>query len=108
MAGEKPLTFAALLRQYRVAARLTQEALAEQAGLSARGLSDLERGVRRGPYRDTIQRLAEALHLSSVERSALAAAGRRESPLAAVARVGGRASPGLPLPGLSHPGDGPQ
>ena len=38
--------FGELLRRLRVAAGLTQEALAERAGLSARGLSDLERGVR--------------------------------------------------------------
>jgi transcriptional regulator with XRE-family HTH domain len=38
--------FGALLRRYREEAGLTQEALAERAGLSARGISDLERGIR--------------------------------------------------------------
>jgi transcriptional regulator with XRE-family HTH domain len=37
-------TFGTLLRQYRLAAGLTQMALAERAGLSLRGLSDLARG----------------------------------------------------------------
>ena len=42
-------TFGMLLRRYRVAAALTQEGLAERAGLSARGVQDLERGVRVAP-----------------------------------------------------------
>lgn len=37
-----------LLQQYRQAAGLSQEELAERAGLSARGISDLER-VRDDP-----------------------------------------------------------
>ena len=34
-------TFAELLRQHRLAAGLTQEALADRAGLSVRGIADL-------------------------------------------------------------------
>jgi hypothetical protein len=34
-----------------------------------RGLSDLERGARRVPRRETVQLLAEALHLSVAERT---------------------------------------
>jgi DNA-binding XRE family transcriptional regulator len=37
-------SFGLLLRRYRLAARLTQEALAERAGMRARGLPNLERG----------------------------------------------------------------
>lgn len=37
--------FATLLRRHRLAVGLTQEELAEQAHFSARGISDLERGV---------------------------------------------------------------
>ncbi|MBV9327694.1 MAG: helix-turn-helix transcriptional regulator [Chloroflexi bacterium] len=46
-------SFAVLLRQYRLASGLTQENLAERATLSARAISDLERGSkrRRGPVR---------------------------------------------------------
>jgi predicted ATPase/DNA-binding XRE family transcriptional regulator len=51
------LTFGDLLRRHRIEAGLSQEALAERAGLSLRGLSDLERGARRAPYRDTALRL---------------------------------------------------
>ena len=47
-------SFGLLLRRYRTAAGLTQEELAEQAGLSARGISDLERGERERPHRDTV------------------------------------------------------
>jgi transcriptional regulator with XRE-family HTH domain len=39
-----PGPFAVLLRQYRAAAGLSQDELAERAGLSRRGISDLERG----------------------------------------------------------------
>jgi transcriptional regulator with XRE-family HTH domain len=42
---DKPgLDLAGLLRELRVEARLTQEELAEAAGLSPRTISDLERG----------------------------------------------------------------
>jgi Helix-turn-helix domain len=44
---EPALSFAGLLRQFRTEARLTQEELAEAAGLSPRSVSDLERGVNR-------------------------------------------------------------
>jgi transcriptional regulator with XRE-family HTH domain len=63
----KHLAFGDLLRYHRMNAGLTQEVLAERAGLSLRGLSDLERGVRRAPYRDTVLRLAEALGLADAE-----------------------------------------
>jgi transcriptional regulator with XRE-family HTH domain len=53
-------TFAALLKRYRVAAGLTQQELAERARLSVRGISNLERGVRRLPQPATIALLAEA------------------------------------------------
>ena len=69
--------FGALLRRYRVSAGLTQQALAEQAGLSLRGLSDLERGVRRVPYADTVDRLVDALELGPSDRAMLLSAGRR-------------------------------
>jgi non-specific serine/threonine protein kinase len=52
--------FAALLRQQRLAAGLTQGALAERAGLAARTIQDLELGVAR-PRRDTVHRLVAAL-----------------------------------------------
>ena len=52
----------ALLRRLRTEARLTQEELAEAAGLSPRDqVSDLERGVNRTARKDTAELLASAL-----------------------------------------------
>ncbi len=64
-------SFAQVLRHHRRAAGLTQEELAERAGLSARAVSDLERGENRTPRRDTLDLLADALRLSAEERAAL-------------------------------------
>ena len=55
--------FGALLRGHRRAHQLTQEALAERAGLSAPGVSLLERG-RVEPRFGTVARLADALGLT--------------------------------------------
>mgnify|MGYP000188552476 CR=1 FL=1 len=70
-------TFAALLRRHRVAAALSQEALANRAGISTRAVSDLERGVKLRPYLATVRLLADALGLDAEQRAALAAAARR-------------------------------
>src|SRR4051794_6058846 len=67
--------FADVLRRYRHQVGLTQEELAEAAGLSVRGLRYLERGLRH-PTRDTVRRVVAALDLSPAEGSALARAGR--------------------------------
>ncbi|HEU0026832.1 MAG TPA: helix-turn-helix domain-containing protein [Ktedonobacterales bacterium] len=72
-------SFGALLRRYREAAGLTQEALAQRAGLSVRGISDLERGARQSPRRETLDLLASALALPPHKRALLEAA---RSPLA--------------------------
>jgi transcriptional regulator with XRE-family HTH domain len=55
-----------LLRRYRKAAGLTQEELAARAGLSVRGISDLERGIKAVPRKDTVQMLADALRLTPI------------------------------------------
>ncbi len=60
-----------LLKRYRRAAGLTQEALAEQAGISADTISELERGVNLRPRTDTIELLADALGLAPAERARL-------------------------------------
>jgi transcriptional regulator with XRE-family HTH domain/tetratricopeptide (TPR) repeat protein len=72
MSRGQPQTFGTLLKRYRVAAGLTQEALAERAHLSARAISDLERGVNQTPRHDTVRLLAAALSLSPQERAAFA------------------------------------
>jgi predicted ATPase/transcriptional regulator with XRE-family HTH domain len=71
--------FAELLRQHRRAMGVTQEELAERAGMSARGISDLERGARSHPHRETVRLLAEALGLSGAARSAFVRAAPRPS-----------------------------
>jgi tetratricopeptide (TPR) repeat protein/transcriptional regulator with XRE-family HTH domain len=69
-------TLGTLLKRYRRAAGLTQEALAEQAGISADTISDLERGVNLRPRSDTIDRLADALGLAPPQHAQLQAAAR--------------------------------
>ena len=56
--------FGARLRGLREAAGLTQEELAERAGLTAKAISMLERGQRKRPYPHTVRALADALKLS--------------------------------------------
>jgi len=82
MSVAQPVTFGQLLKRYRVAARMSQETLAERSGLAVRSVSDLERDVRRLPHPDTIQRLADALRLSPQDRAALARTVRRSGSLA--------------------------
>jgi predicted ATPase/DNA-binding XRE family transcriptional regulator len=97
--------FAALLRRYRLAAGLSQEELAERAGLSAQAISALERGVRRAPYRDTIDLLAAALGLAAADRDLLAASvARARRPQAAGPAPPGLARGDLPLPTTSFVG----
>ena len=60
--------FGTLLRRYRLAAGLSQEALAERARMSIEGISALERGFRRSPQRETLELLAGALALDAEQR----------------------------------------
>jgi tetratricopeptide (TPR) repeat protein/transcriptional regulator with XRE-family HTH domain len=69
-------TFGALLRDYRSAANITQEELAERSGISVQAIGALERGVRRAPRPSTIEFLAGALKLDSSQHAALVAAAR--------------------------------
>src|SRR5436309_8117526 len=73
-------TFGALLKRYRMAAGLTQEALAERASLSTRAVSDLERGLSRAPRYDTLDLLTRAMNLEAEPRAALFAAARPPLP----------------------------
>ncbi len=74
--GPRETSFGALLRRFRAMAMLSQEALAERAGLSLRAISDLERGVRTRPYLETVRMLADALALTGDDRAALVSAAR--------------------------------
>ncbi|MDE2572389.1 MAG: helix-turn-helix transcriptional regulator, partial [bacterium] len=65
--------FGVVLRNYRLAAKLTQEALAESAGFSTVYVGMLERNERHPPL-STVSALARALGLTAAESKALSAA----------------------------------
>jgi transcriptional regulator with XRE-family HTH domain/tetratricopeptide (TPR) repeat protein len=77
MAGPEPLSAGELLKRYRMQAGLTQEELAERAGLSARGIRALESNAQRTPRKDTLALLASALSLSATDRDQLETVMRR-------------------------------
>ena len=85
---EPGLSFAGLLRRLRAGARLTQEELAEAAGVSPRSVSDLERGVNRTARKDTALLLADALSLTGQVRVLFVAAARGRAPAADVLAAG--------------------
>ncbi len=93
--GPRP-TFGALLKRQRLAAGLSQEQLAERAGLTAQAIGVLERGTRQAPYRDTVRALARALALAPAEAAALEAAVAR-------GRAAAPPTPAPPLPALPLP-----
>ena len=87
---EQPVVdFAGLLRQLRGRAGLTQEELAEAAGLSLRAVSDLERGFHRTARKDTALLLADALGVAGPARELFVAAARGRAPAADVLAAGG-------------------
>ena len=94
MAEQPELGFADLLRQLRAGARLTQEELAEAAGLSPRSVSDLERGIHRTAHKDTARLLADALGLAEPVRALFVAAARGRGPAAEVLAAAREAVPG--------------
>src|SRR5215469_2346829 len=65
-----------MLKRYRLAAGLTQEALAQRAGISPRSVQAIESGTNL-PYRATLRRLSAALDLPETERDALSVAAQR-------------------------------
>ncbi len=72
---ESPI-FGELLRSHRTGAGWTQKDLADHAGLADRTVRALERGQRK-PYRQNVQALADALHLSEQDTLLLQTAARR-------------------------------
>jgi predicted ATPase/transcriptional regulator with XRE-family HTH domain len=73
----QPAEFGPILRRLRLAAGLSQEALAERALISLRAVNALERGYRKAPHQSTIARLVSALEPSEELRAALLAAADR-------------------------------
>jgi len=70
-----PVALGEQLRRHRLAAGLTQESLAERAGLSVHGIQKLESGATH-PYRDTAERLIRALQLGDEDEARFKAAAR--------------------------------
>lgn len=60
-----------MLRRHRHAARLTLEQLSEASGVSARSLSNMERGRSKGPQHRTVTAIADALALDEIARKQL-------------------------------------
>jgi len=90
-----PGEFAGALREQRKRARLTQQELADAAGVSLRTVSDLERGVATSPQRETVRLLGNALSLIGAERARFetAARGRPLNALPAAAALAMRSLP---------------
>ena len=91
------LSFAGLLRQLRGEAKLTQEELAQAAGLSLRAVSDLERGINRTARKDTATLLAGALDLAESLTAVFVKAARGRVPAEDVLTA--MRSSGYPLAG---------
>ena len=107
MAEQPGLGFAELLRQLRAEARLTQEELAEAAGLSPRSVSDLERGIHPTARKDTAALLAGALGLAEPVRTLFVAAARGRAPVAEVlTAMRAEAAPAAPGGAMPPEADG--
>src|SRR3979490_1738771 len=96
-------TLGASLKKLRLSAGMTQEELAERAGISARTVSDLERGLRDVVHHDTALRLASALGLADEQLRRFDALARgRELRPPPVAQGGRLPLVPTPLLGRSH------
>jgi serine/threonine protein kinase/class 3 adenylate cyclase/sugar lactone lactonase YvrE len=75
------------VRRYRRGAELSQEALAERAGLSVRAIRDIEAGSKHRPRLDTVQLLADALGLTGEDRTVFESLAQEERQLPGEARL---------------------
>jgi predicted ATPase/transcriptional regulator with XRE-family HTH domain len=94
-AEEVAAPFALKLRRLRERAGLTQEELADRAGLTSHAVSALERGTRTRPYPHTVRALAGALRMSEAEQVDLVAS--------IPSRRGSTAQPGTVEPPAAPP-----
>ena len=102
----RELSLGALLRRYRVTAGLSQEALAERAGLSVRGLSDIARSpnAKLVLVPADMSGVAGALAgLAEIARGALAESERAEEARAETRRQRAAGPAGAPRPGPPAP-----
>jgi predicted ATPase/transcriptional regulator with XRE-family HTH domain len=98
MAAASTGEFGTLLRRLRLAAGLTQEALAERAHVSAKAVGELERNSIRVPRLDTVALLADALGLNAEGRAQMLAAARPDQLSQFQPSASDRASGNLPRP----------
>lgn len=96
MDGAESREFSHRLRELREVAGLTQEELAERAGLSVKAIGALERGHRRRPYPHTVRAIADALGLSDAERALLAGSVPGREPTSAPPPANPQPVPGAP------------
>jgi tetratricopeptide (TPR) repeat protein/transcriptional regulator with XRE-family HTH domain len=75
--AEDGQAFGRLLREWRTAAQLTQEQLAERSGLGTRTIRDLERGRVTRPRRQSIELISAALNLPPSSEDQLTRAGHQ-------------------------------
>ena len=90
--------FGELLRQHRLVSGLSQEELAERAGLAVRTIANMERGRTARPHRRSVRSLARALALSELQREQLDRASRIQAGLG----FGADVVPTGWSPGCSH------
>jgi tetratricopeptide (TPR) repeat protein/transcriptional regulator with XRE-family HTH domain len=100
-----PTALGALLRALRKRALLTQEELAERAGLSATTIKNFETGRIRRPRLESIRLLADTLGLSAAERETLVAAAKGDAPDLPAAAAGASRPLQVPQPPRLLPAD---
>jgi transcriptional regulator with XRE-family HTH domain len=83
VSGTSKTGFGDLLRRLRNAGGLTQEELAERAGLSPRSVSDLERSINQTARKETARLLADALGLLGAARAEFQAVAGGRTPVPA-------------------------
>ncbi|GAA2274961.1 hypothetical protein GCM10010149_16900 [Nonomuraea roseoviolacea subsp. roseoviolacea] len=92
-----------LLRRHRLRLHLTQEALAERAGMSSRSIAEMERSPARGPRPRSVEQLAAALGLTGAEREEFVEAGRALFWASRAGREPRDPSASAPAPGRARP-----
>jgi tetratricopeptide (TPR) repeat protein/transcriptional regulator with XRE-family HTH domain len=97
------MSLAALLRELRTRQLMTQEDLAERAGLSVGTVRGLESGRISRPRSASVRALVEVLAGSDDERRRFIALAHGAAPTSTSSRTGGDAEPGVGLVGIGGP-----
>nr|WP_239062903.1 BTAD domain-containing putative transcriptional regulator [Streptomyces sp. SID13031] len=92
-----------MLRKLRLDAGVTQQELADRAGLSAGAIRDLEQGRTRSPKRDSIEAIAAALKLSGQDAGKLHTAAKAHRSATAAIPAGPSAAAGALRIGVLGP-----